>query len=706
MCPFFKIPSPRWESLHDMQGLGELYRITGNEDYKTAYVNLWKSIRRHDRHNTGGFSTGEQAIGNPYTPGAIETCCTTAWSAITQDILELTGDPLALDELELSLFNSILGSQHPSGRWFTYNTPMDGKREASAHTIVFQSRAGTPELNCCSVNAPRGLGMVSDWAVMSGPDNALYVHYLGPMKVALPKPDGNSVSIEVRSNYPADGKIWIQASQTGGDATPVFVQLPRWCSEIRLNGHGRPEKLLAIGLGAGASTAYAEFEIPMELRVWLGDGAQLGKASIYRGPLLLAFDQRDNPFDADALPALDFTSLLPGPFTPKGSFPPLTALSITAADKTAVALRDFATAGAAGTEYVSWLPITNAPPPDFGLQYPVLGDVLPGGPVMFKWSGDTRPEGWSYTVEIAADVDFSNVIYTGAPTPMPWHVVRASLEPGVRYFWRVRAKNGNGDTLSTSRALMDVLSVGVGQEALRVHAEKLGQAPLSLADHFTVDPAIKNDFIDNPAAYESREDGLIVGDCLDGKAVPAYGHVDLSQGLAPAPDRHGNPQGAVAFSGKGQVRYRTPGFPGDNYALSVWFNPSVPQAHMAQVFSAWSKGGDDPLRIVIDNGKVYARIEGNAGANSKGVPVEVGKWTHVAAVKAGGSLKFFVNGALVDTTGAPGIVPTLSKDVSIGSNPHHSGDEHFTGAIDDLALYARPLSDDEVKALAAAPPKF
>ena len=41
---------------------------------------------------------------------------------------------------------------------------MDGVREASAHTIVFQARAGTPELNCCSVNGPRVLGMLGEWA--------------------------------------------------------------------------------------------------------------------------------------------------------------------------------------------------------------------------------------------------------------------------------------------------------------------------------------------------------------------------------------------------------------------------------------------------------------------------------------------------------------------------------------------------------------
>ena len=86
--------------------------------------------------------------------------------ALTVDALRLTGDPVAADELELSTFNGDARRPAPVGRWWTYNTPMDGVREASHHTIVFQARAGTPELNCCSVNGPRGLGMLSEWAVI------------------------------------------------------------------------------------------------------------------------------------------------------------------------------------------------------------------------------------------------------------------------------------------------------------------------------------------------------------------------------------------------------------------------------------------------------------------------------------------------------------------------------------------------------------
>ena len=152
---FFRTPRPRWESLADLQGLVVLYELTGERSYRDAFLNHWRSIRRTDRHNTGGFSTGEQACGDPYEPGAIETCCTIAWMAITLDALRLTGSAACADELELATENAALGAEHSSGRWWTYSTPMDGHREASAHSIVFQARAGTPELNCCSVNGPR-----------------------------------------------------------------------------------------------------------------------------------------------------------------------------------------------------------------------------------------------------------------------------------------------------------------------------------------------------------------------------------------------------------------------------------------------------------------------------------------------------------------------------------------------------------------------
>ena len=357
---FYKTPKPRWESLHDIQGLVELYQITGDDRYKTAFENLWRSIQRYDRHNTGGFTTGEQAIGDPYAPGAIETCCTIAWMAMSVDMLRLTGNPVVADELELSTWNGMLGSQHPSGRWWTYDTPMDGVRAASAHSIVFQSRPGTPELNCCSVNAPRGLGMISEWGIMVD-DEGVIVNYYGDMKGKISLPDGNSLKLEQKTYYPKDGHIIIRLSPQKKTQFNLRLRIPEWskktlvkvndaeimpvnpCSYLSIKREWQPGDIVEINLD-------------MSLRCELGKKNQEGKVSIYRGPLLLAYDQHFNNMDPDEMPALNAKEIEAEFQESNGCFEPIVLLKVKCADGRYLYLCDFASAGAYGTHYRSWIP--------------------------------------------------------------------------------------------------------------------------------------------------------------------------------------------------------------------------------------------------------------------------------------------------------------------------------------------------------------
>ena len=105
---FFRTPKPRWESLHSLQGLCELYLITGDPAYRHALLSHWASIRRFDQRNTGGFSSGEMAKGTPYRDEPIETCCVIAWQTVMLDALRLTGDATIADDLELATLGAAL----------------------------------------------------------------------------------------------------------------------------------------------------------------------------------------------------------------------------------------------------------------------------------------------------------------------------------------------------------------------------------------------------------------------------------------------------------------------------------------------------------------------------------------------------------------------------------------------------------------------
>ena len=38
---FYQMPKPRWEGLHAIQAIAELYFITGDEKYKQAFTKIW-----------------------------------------------------------------------------------------------------------------------------------------------------------------------------------------------------------------------------------------------------------------------------------------------------------------------------------------------------------------------------------------------------------------------------------------------------------------------------------------------------------------------------------------------------------------------------------------------------------------------------------------------------------------------------------------
>jgi hypothetical protein len=235
---FFETPKPRWESLHPIMGLSELYLATAEDRYRRAFEHLWWSMLRGDRHNNGGFTSGEKATGNPYDPNPIETCCTVAWMAMSVEMLRLTGNPVVADELELSLFNSGLGLLSPSGRWCTYNTPMEGQRRASAHDIVFQAQPGSPELNCCSVNGPRALGLTAQWAVMRRAEG-LALNYYGPGALEAALPSGNRVKLVQETRYPLGGAVTLRVRPRRAESFVLALRIPCWSAATRASVNGK-----------------------------------------------------------------------------------------------------------------------------------------------------------------------------------------------------------------------------------------------------------------------------------------------------------------------------------------------------------------------------------------------------------------------------------------------------------------------------------
>jgi DUF1680 family protein len=355
---FYTTPKPRWESLHAILGLNELYRITGEENYRRAFAHIWWSIAKLDRHNNGGFSSGEQAVGNPYHGAAIETCCTIAWLAMSIEMLRTTHNPVAADELELTTLNSVVGLHAPDGSWTTYNTPMDGRRIPNTKDISFQIRPGSEQLNCCSVNAARGFGMISDWGLLRAEDRdglaQLVLHWFGSSTFTTDV-RATKVTLDQVTDYPRSGKIILKISPDIPVTFALNLRVPAWSEKTLIEINGEP-----IEAHAGSYCVLSRewkkgdevaIHLDMRLRGWLGERECAGKVALYRGPILLACE----PENPGALEQLDLATLTIDSID-ESSAGTIVALNVRDASGRKLHLRDFGTAGQNGKEYVSWLP--------------------------------------------------------------------------------------------------------------------------------------------------------------------------------------------------------------------------------------------------------------------------------------------------------------------------------------------------------------
>jgi hypothetical protein len=127
-----------------------------------------------------------------------------------------------------------------------------------------------------------------------------------------------------------------------------------------------------------------------------------------------------------------------------------------------------------------------------------------------------------------------------------------------------------------------------------------------------------------------------------------------------------------------------------------------PKNRIGQVFSAWTAGMDDPLRLVVDDGKLFARMEAGGGFSTPGVSVEAGRWYALAAAKGAGRLTLYVDGRAIGACSVPEFTNTQAQDCALGGNPHFTGNEFLAARFADFRFYARALSNKEIRELAGA----
>jgi hypothetical protein len=234
--------------------------------------------------------------------------------------------------------------------------------------------------------------MISDWAIMSQA-GGLALTYSGPGSIRAPLPSGNALTVAQETDYPRESRISLALQPDRAERLVLALRIPHWSerSTVRVNDENvadvRPGRYLRLDRTWKPGDRitidldfrlhfWAQEESPARGEPPASSGLLAGEerprlVSIYRGPILLAYDPRFNP-DED-VPVLRAEGLSASRVLPGGWLAPWMLLELAGENGRRLRLCDFGSAGAAGHAYRSWLSVRfpRRPCAEFSREHPL-----------------------------------------------------------------------------------------------------------------------------------------------------------------------------------------------------------------------------------------------------------------------------------------------------------------------------------------------
>ena len=299
-----------YEMMSLFEGLVEYYRVTGNEHWKQAFINLFHNIKTNEITiigNGGGDQPFHPAVAgegwdntafeqtNPMIKRMMETCVGVTWIKLCSQILRLTGDPMTVDMIEKYAYNGLLGAMKPSGDGFSYVNLLNGVK---TNPEGWGGLVGGVYVTCCNLNGPMGLAYLPYVAVMNSASGPVINLYYAGSATALTAGKKN-VRLEFETKYPLSGEVVVKVTPAVPEKFTMRLRIPEWSRATILKVNGIAVSAIP-GKYAEINREWASGDkivLSMDMRCRIIDSPHGSNRSgdnfqaIIRGPIVLARDE-------------------------------------------------------------------------------------------------------------------------------------------------------------------------------------------------------------------------------------------------------------------------------------------------------------------------------------------------------------------------------------------------------------------------------
>jgi uncharacterized protein len=283
-----------------MSGAADIARETGSPELLKMLKRVWRNATEKRVFVTGGIGPSAHNEGFtvdydlPNQTAYQETCASIAMAQWGHRMALLFGDASYIDAAEAALYNALLSGVGLDGKSFFYVNPLasDGNHH----------RRDWYECACCPPNVLRTIASLGGYGYASSKDSLFVNLYLaGSVRT---KVGDREVALEVKTDYPWDGKVEIEVQSEGEFA--LRLRNPGWCVGAQVAVNGEPlrfeapssiEKGYFVLRRSWKKGDRVTLDLPMPVRQleahpWVKD--DLNRTAVRRGPLVYCAEQLDN----------------------------------------------------------------------------------------------------------------------------------------------------------------------------------------------------------------------------------------------------------------------------------------------------------------------------------------------------------------------------------------------------------------------------
>lgn len=198
---------------------------------------------------------------------------------------------------------------------------------------------------------------------------------------------------------------------------------------------------------------------------------------------------------------------------------------------------------------------------------------------------------------------------------------------------------------------------------------------------------------------------------FNGNASEIYFDVLNGQisGAVPTLDRFGFETAAYLFDGvNDEIVFEEPLLPtdGSDWTMSMWFQPgNLTDANHEVIYSQYEERKSNRFHLYVMNGNLYVFYNSNSTVGLQPTIIAeniTSDWHLVQLTSVGGKVNIYFNGGLkIENMN----IPIIRNIYSVVGNDISNKFRYFQGAIDDLKIYHRALSELELKYLQYDYPK-